>query len=119
MRDPFVPVIVTVYGPGVDPLIVHADVWVPLRLTGTHEVVNPAGVDAAVRETAPLKPPVDWREIVEDADCPATNETVSGFAVRAKSGPPALKNSNGDGAVTSPCPRLPPPQTSSISFRRE
>jgi len=86
MRDPFVPVIVTVYGPGVDPLIVHADVWVPLRLTGTHEVVNPAGVDAAVRETAPLKPPVDWREIVEDADCPATNETVSGLALMEKSG---------------------------------
>src|SRR2546430_3123718 len=53
--------------------LVHVDVWVPLMLAGTHEVVNPAG-DAAVRETAPLKPPVDWREIVEEADCPGTNE---------------------------------------------
>src|SRR2546430_2350883 len=119
MRDPLVPVIVTVYGPGVDPLIVHADVWVPLMLTGTHEVVTPAGGDAAERETSSVKPPVDWGEIVEVADRPAANETVPGFAERAKSGPPALKNSNGEGAVTSPCPRLPPPQTSSISFSRE
>ena len=83
---PFVPVTMTVYEPGVDPLIVHVDVWVPLMLTGTHEVVNPAGVDPAVRETAPLKPPVDWREIVEDADCPGKNETVFGLAVIEKSG---------------------------------
>src|SRR3989442_15538097 len=40
----------------------------------------------SVRETTPLKPPVDWREIVEDADCPATNETVSGLALMEKSG---------------------------------
>src|SRR2546427_1181328 len=83
---PFVPVTMTVYEPGVDPLIVHVDVWVPLMLTGTHEVVNPAGVDPAVRETTPLKPPVDWREIVEDADCPGKNETVFGLAVMVKSG---------------------------------
>src|SRR2546427_115275 len=56
---PFVPVTMTVYEPGVDPLIVHVDVWVPLMLTGTHEVVNPAGVAPAVRETTPLKPPGD------------------------------------------------------------
>src|SRR2546425_537755 len=116
---PFVPVTMTVYEPGVEPLVVHVDVWVPLMLTGTHEVVNPAGVDAAVRETAPLKLPVDWRESVEVADARAGNETVPGFAESVKSGPPALKNSNGEGAVTSPCPRLPPPQTSSISFSRE
>ena len=84
---PFVPVTMTVYEPGVEPLVVHVDVWVPLMLTGTHEVVNPAGVDAAVRETAPLKLPVDWREIAEDADCPGTNETVFGLAVIVKSGP--------------------------------
>src|SRR5207245_1477297 len=44
------------------------------------------------------------------------NETVPGFAESVKYGPPALKNSNGEGAFTSPCPRLPPPQTSSRSF---
>jgi len=84
---PFVPVTTTVYEPGVVPLTVHADVWVPLMLAGTHEVVTPAGVDAAARETAPLKPPVDWREIVEDADWPATNDSVFGFAAIEKSGP--------------------------------
>src|SRR5438445_4569926 len=71
---PFVPVTMTVYEPGVDPLIVHVDVWVPPKLGGTQEVVTPAGVDAVVRETSPLKPPVAWSEIVEDADCPVTNE---------------------------------------------
>src|SRR3989442_7783473 len=86
MSDLLIQLIVTVYARGVERLIVHADVWLRLRLTGTHEVVNRADVDAAVRETAPLKPPVDWREIVEDADCPATNETVFGLAVIEKSG---------------------------------
>src|SRR3989475_11843535 len=51
---PFVPVTMTVYEPGVDPLVVHVDVWVPLMLTGTHEVVNPAGVDPAVGEASPV-----------------------------------------------------------------
>src|SRR3989442_9417550 len=83
---PFVPVTVTVYDPSAAPLIVQADVWVPLTLAGIHEVVPPSGVDAAVRATAPLKPPVDWREIVENADSPATNETVFGVAVMEKSG---------------------------------
>ena len=55
-------------------------------LAGMQEVVTPAGVDALVRETSPLKPPVAWSEMVEDADCPATNETVSGLAVMEKSG---------------------------------
>src|SRR5256712_9673465 len=82
---PFVPVTMTVYEPGVDPLIVLADVWVPLMLAGTHEVVNPAG-DAARRETAPLKPPVDWSEIVAEADCPGTTETGFGLAGMVKSG---------------------------------
>src|SRR3989442_8205275 len=83
---PLVPVTTTVYDPGAPPLITHADVWVPLTLAGIHEVVTPPGVDAAVRATAPLKPPVDWREIVENADSPATNETVFGVAVMEKSG---------------------------------
>ena len=39
-----------------------------------------------MRETSPLKPPVAWSEIVEDADCPGTNETVFGLAVIEKSG---------------------------------
>jgi len=88
VRDsvPFVPVTTTVCEPRAAPLIVQADVWVPLTLAGTHEVVTPPGVDAAVRATAPLKPPVDWREIVENADWPASNETVFGVAVMEKSG---------------------------------
>src|SRR3989442_8311092 len=81
-----VPVTTTVYDPRAAPLIVHADVWVPLTLAGIQEVVTPPGVDAEVRATAPLKPPVDWREIVENADWPATNETVFGVAAMEKSG---------------------------------
>src|SRR2546422_436041 len=117
--DSFVPVTVTVYDPGVDPPRVHVDVWVPLMPEGTHVTLIPAGEEVAVRSTVPVKPPVECREIVEVAERPESNETDSGVAVSAKSGPPELKNSSGDGAVTSPCPRLPPPQTSSISFRRE
>jgi len=52
-------VTVTVYDPTVDPLRVHVDVWVPLILEGTHEVVIPAGEEAAVKATVPLKPPVE------------------------------------------------------------
>ena len=83
---PFVPVMTTLYEPRAAPLIVQADVWVPLMLAGAQEVVTPPGVDAAVRATAPLKPPVDWREIVENAAWPATNATVFGVAVMEKSG---------------------------------
>ena len=83
---PFVPVTTTWYEPRAAPLIVQADVCVPLMLAGAQEVVTPPGVDAPVRATAPLKPPVDWREIVENADWPATNETVFGVAVMEKSG---------------------------------
>src|SRR3989442_8996425 len=50
---PFVPVTMTVYEPGVDPLILHVDVWVPLLLTRTHEVINPAGGAARVGESTP------------------------------------------------------------------
>src|SRR5206468_6691341 len=82
----FVPVTTTLYEPRAAPLVVQADVWVPLMLAGAQEVVTPAGVDAAVRATAPLKPPVDWREIVENAAWPATNATVFGVAVIVKSG---------------------------------
>src|SRR2546427_620504 len=118
-RDSFVPVAVMMYDPGVELANVHVDVRLPLIFEGSHDVVTPAGTDNAVRATVPLKPPVAWSEIVEFADRPASNETVPGFAESVKSGPPALKNSNGEGAVTSPCRRLPPPQTSSISFSRE
>ena len=89
---PFVPVTTTRYEPRAAPLIVQADVWVPLMLAGAQEVVTPPGVDAAVRATAPLNPPVDVREIVEVTVSPATNETLSGFAEMEKSGV--------DGAVT-------------------
>jgi len=37
-------------------------------------------------ETVPAKPPVDCREMVEVAVCPATNETLVGFAAIEKSG---------------------------------
>src|SRR5881628_2281571 len=117
--DSFVPVTVTVYDPGVDPPRVHVDVWVPLMLVGTHVTPIPAGEEVAVRSTVPVKPPVACREIVEVAERPEANETDPGFAESVKPGPPELKNSNGDGAVTSPCPRFPAPQTSSTSLRRE
>jgi len=85
-------------------------------LDGPHDVVTPTGTDTAVRATVPVKPPPAVKLTVDAADRPATNETVAGFAESVKSGPPALKNSTGDAALTSPCPRLPPPQTSSKSF---
>src|SRR2546426_2203221 len=56
-------------------------------LEGAQDAATPEGEEAVVSETAPLKPPVDWREIVEDADCPETNETAFGVAVMEKSGP--------------------------------
>src|SRR2546428_8171309 len=37
---PFVPLTMTGDEPGVDPLIVHVDVWGPLMLTGTPQVIN-------------------------------------------------------------------------------
>jgi len=55
-------------------------------LEGTHEVAMPEGDELVVRATVPLKPPVDWREMVEVADCPARNDTLVGFAVIEKSG---------------------------------
>jgi len=79
-------VTVTVYDPVVELLRVHVDVSLPLMLEGAQDAATPEGEEAAVRATAPLKPPVDWREIVEDADCPATNATVFGVAVIEKSG---------------------------------
>src|SRR2546427_3068890 len=55
-------------------------------LEGAQDPATPEGEEAVVRATAPLNLPVDWREIVEDADCPATNETAFGVAVMVKSG---------------------------------
>src|SRR5882762_6722854 len=83
---PLVPVIVTAYDPTDDPPMVHADVWLPAMLDGAHETVSPLGEDAVVRSTFPAKPPVDCKEIVVDADWPATNVTAGGFARREKSG---------------------------------
>ena len=85
-RVPLVPVTTAVYDPGVVPLIVHVEVWVPAMLDGRQEAVSPAGDEATVRETVPANPPVDRREMVELADCPATNEILVGFAVIEKSG---------------------------------
>ena len=85
-RVPFVPEIVTAYVPVMFAMSVQVEVPFPVRLDGTHEVVTPAGTDAAVRLTVPAKPPVDEREIVELADCPVPNETLAGFADRTKSG---------------------------------
>src|SRR5947209_522420 len=116
---PSVPVTTTVYEPKAVPLSVQADVCVPLMVEGLHDAATPEGGEAAVSSTVPVKPPVACREIVEVAERPEANETDPGFAESMKSGPPELKNSNGDGAVTSPCPRFPPPQTSSTSLRRE
>jgi len=56
--DPFVPVAVTMYVPGVELASVHVDVWLPLIFEGAQEVVTPAGTDTAVSATVPLKPPV-------------------------------------------------------------
>ena len=57
-RDPFVPVAVTMYDPGVELANVHVDVRVPLIFEGAHEVATPAGTDTAVSATVPLKPPL-------------------------------------------------------------
>ena len=116
---PLVPVIVTLYEPAFAALNVHVDVWLPLMLAGTQVVATPAGADDAVRPTVPVKPPLAVKLIVEVADPPAAKETLVGFATRPKSGPPGRKNSTGEFADTSFCPRFPPPQTSSIILARE
>jgi len=38
------------------------------RLAGEHDVETPGGVEASLSWTVPLKPPVEWRAIVEVAD---------------------------------------------------
>src|SRR5437773_1360305 len=96
-----------------------AKAWGAGRSDGTQVVVTPAGDDDAVRPTVPVKPPLAVKLIVEVADPPAANETLIGFATRPKSGPPGRKNSTGEFADTSFCPRFPPPQTSSIILARE
>src|SRR5947209_4654079 len=120
--EPLVPVTVSVYDPVVVPVTVQVDDWLPLSDDGEQEPVTPAGADVTVSATLPVKPPVEVSAIVEVADWLGMNETLPGFAAMEKSGtggPPAPKNSSGDAALTSPWPRLPPPQTSSISFSRE
>src|SRR5437016_14073353 len=88
-------------------------------LEGTQVVVTPLGAETAVRPTVPVKPPLAVRLTVDIADPPDPNETLVGLAAIPKSGPPARKNSTGEGAFTSPCPRFPPPQTSSRSLMKE
>jgi len=85
-RVPFVPVTRAVYDPGVVPPIMHVEVSDPVMLDGTHDIASPAGDETAMSETVPAKPPVDCREMVEVAVCPATNETLVGFAAIEKSG---------------------------------
>ena len=85
-RDPLAPVTTAVYDPEAVPLNVHVEVWVPAMLVGKHDAASPAGDEATVSETVPAKPPVDCRDTVDVADCPATNETLVGFAVSEKSG---------------------------------
>src|SRR5439155_24928368 len=105
--------------PGFGARSVHGDVWLRLVLAGTQVVAATAGADDAVRPTVPVKPPLVVKLIVEVADPPAAKETLVGFATRPKSGPRARKNSTGEFADTSFCPRFPPPQTSSIILARE
>jgi len=89
---------------------VQVELAFPVRLDGTHVVVTPTGADAAVRSTVPLNPPVEARETTDVAELPALNVTLAGFAEREKSGPPGRKNSAGEFALTSFCPRSPPPR---------
>ena len=55
-------------------------------LAGVQVVVTPAGTEAAVNATVPVKPPLGWKLIVDEADCPPANETLAGLMERAKSG---------------------------------
>ena len=55
-------------------------------LVGAQVVVTPAGTDAAVNATVPVKPPLGWKLIVDGADCPPAKDTLAGFADKAKSG---------------------------------
>ena len=66
----------------------------PFMFEGLQVVSIPAGEDEVVSATVPVKPPVEWRVIVDVVESPATNETVLGFAEREKSGPAGVvKNS--------------------------
>src|SRR5207244_7285728 len=88
-------------------------------LAGVQDVVTPAGAEVVAKETAAPKPPLDCSVTDEVPLSPVANETLDGLAEIPKSGPPAVKNSTGDAAPTSPCPTFPPPQTSSRSLSRE
>src|SRR5947207_15680553 len=55
-------------------------------LVGAQVVVTPAGTDAAVNATVPVKPPLGWKRIVDGADCPPANDTLAGLAASEKSG---------------------------------
>src|SRR5437660_11228432 len=88
-------------------------------LAGVQDVVTPAGAEVVAKETAPLKPPPDCSVRDEVPLSPVANETLDGLAEILKSGPPAVKNSTGDAAPTSPCPTFPPTQTSSRSLSGE
>ena len=62
------PVTVTEYEPAVLAVRVHVEVWVPLIVEGEQPPVTPAGEEAVVSATLPVKPPVDCRLIVDVAD---------------------------------------------------
>ena len=55
-------------------------------LAGVQVVVTPAGTEAAVNATVPVKPPLGWKLIVDGADCPPAKDTLAGLATKAKSG---------------------------------
>src|SRR5439155_22326076 len=87
-------------------------------LAGVQDVVTPAGAEAVVKETAPLKPPPDCSVTDEVPPSPVANEPLDGLAEMPKSGPAAAKNSTGDAAPTPPRPACPPTHTSSSGLDR-
>src|SRR3989442_1038985 len=66
--EPLVPATVTAYDPAVVPVNVHEDAWLPLMDDGAQEPVTPAGADARLSATLPVKPPVEVSVIVDVPD---------------------------------------------------
>ncbi len=92
VRLPLVPVIVTVYVPGVDEVKVAVEVPLPLGIEVELSVtVSPTeGVTVEVRPTVELNPFAGEIVTVADADEPETKDTVGGAEIEK----------SGDGAVT-------------------
>ena len=82
VRDPLVPVTVTVYTPA-GPVQDRADVWDAPRtmLAGVRVQVRPAGETVEVRATVPVKPFTGATVIVEVAAVPTLTATLVGAAV--------------------------------------